>query len=141
MLVYRVESKSRVSEQFPNLGRGYYRTDNEIVRNVSLLDFTRHPEPQEDTKLKDVWNELRENDEYPSWAFGFKSMEALRSWFYNKEMTEGKEAELVIGVYSIQEDEVHHGFTQSIFVGLSASHLYDLHSDSDEDIRENRTYR
>jgi hypothetical protein len=141
MLVYRVESKSRVSDQFPNLGRGYYRTDNEIIYDVNMIDKSRHPTPERDSKLSDVWEDLRKLGEHPSWAFGFKSMEALRSWFYDKEMTEGKEEELVIGVYSIQEDEVHHGFTQSIFVGLSATHLYDLHSDSDEDIRENRTYR
>lgn len=130
MLVYRVEHKTEKSLTNPNVNTGFYRTSS---RHIISQDVSRHPVPQEDGKLCDIWYDIDNTSDY---VFGFDSMNSLRRWFYKPQ--ELKDEELRIGVYSVSEEYVHEGYTQLIFLPEHARLVRTLHVTADEDSAENQ---
>ncbi len=131
MLVYRVEHKTEESNAHPNVNTGFYRTSS---RHIISQDISRHPVPQEDGKLCDIWDDIWDNRS--DYVFGFDSIQSLRRWFFKPQ--ELKDEELRIGVYNVPEEHVHEGYTQLVFLPEHARLVRTLHVTADEDSAENQ---
>lgn len=107
--IYRLETLA---------GRGVYSA-NVIGKameefDVDLYyDISRHPSPDNDVRLQDVWWSLPNQD---PWYFGFSSKAQMQRWFYRADIRRYLASQgIVMNKYEVPNAFFHRGMNQAIF--------------------------
>lgn len=110
--VYRLETRH---------GQGVY-SGTTVVRAQSKFhvdlyyDVERHPSPNNDARLSDVWRKLTMLGKDQSYYFGFSSKAQMRRWFFRADIRRFlAEQGIVMNKYEVSKQAFHRGMNQAIF--------------------------